>query len=110
MGPERNMTCLSRVATFLQGQKKKTERKREKKTEEEKEEEEGVEEWKEGGRKKKDVEWYKKFKATMQLNNKVNLMLIVSDGVPSETHGLYDRHIYEEIYCMELAYAIDGAG
>lgn len=28
MGPERNMTCLSRVATFLQGQKKKTERKR----------------------------------------------------------------------------------
>ena len=46
MGPERNMTCLSRVATFLQGQKKKTERKREKKTEEEKEEEEGVEEWK----------------------------------------------------------------
>ena len=46
----------------------------------------------------------------MQLNNKVNLMLILSDGVPSETHGLYDRHIYEEIYCMELAYAIDGAG
>lgn len=50
------MTCLSRVATFLQAQKKKTERKREKKTETEKEEEEGVEEWKEGGRNKNDVE------------------------------------------------------
>ena len=48
MGPERNMTCLSRVATFLQAQKKKTET--------EKEEEEGVEEWKEGGRNKNDVE------------------------------------------------------
>lgn len=37
-------------------------------------------------------------------------MFIVSDGVPSEKQGLYYRHIYEEIYCMELAYAIDGAG
>ena len=37
-------------------------------------------------------------------------MFTVSDGVPSEKQCLYYRHIYEEIYCMELAYAIDGAG
>ena len=37
-------------------------------------------------------------------------MFTVSDGVPSEKQCLYYRHIYEEIYCVELAYAIDGAG
>lgn len=41
---------------FYKVEKKKTEREREKKTETEKEEEEGVEEWKEGGRNKNDVE------------------------------------------------------
>ena len=41
---------------FSTGPKKEDREKEEKKTEEEKEEEEGVEEWKEGGRKKNDVE------------------------------------------------------